>query len=235
MKVVILSITPYKEKDAIITAINESEIISFTAKSIFSERSHNKILNIPLTIADIEIEKGKLKYPILKSFGDLYSPLISDTSMEYMTSLNIIIEVMKKLLPDEDKHLMFNDLNDFITNLKNSKNYYISVIYFLNHLFKVAGYGFEVNHCVHCGSKQGIIAFSFSEGGFICEKCISDEIKRDLSPKEMNLLRKIYISKDASSLNNIEFEANDVEHILKLYFAFIYDNFGVTLNSFKTL
>lgn len=234
MKVVILNITEYKEKDAIITALNESEVISFTAKGIFSERSQNKILNVPLNIVDIEIEKGKLKYPILKSFNMIYCPLISDVSIEYMTSLNIITEATKKLLTDEDKHYMFNTLVDVITNLKSAKNYYALVLYYLDRLFSVAGYGFEVNGCVVCGSKKGIAAFSFADGGFICKDCLENNITQQLSASEMALLRNIYNSKDSATLEKIEFNSNEVEHLLKLYFSFIYDNFNITLNSFKT-
>ena len=58
MKIVVLSITPYKEKDAIIDAINEQGEMTFLAKGILDPKNKNSALNNLLAVADIEINEG---------------------------------------------------------------------------------------------------------------------------------------------------------------------------------
>ena len=77
MKIIVLSINPYKEKDAIVTAISEKETITFLARGIKDPKSKNAALNNILTVADIELMDGDFKYPILKSSKPLFSSLSS--------------------------------------------------------------------------------------------------------------------------------------------------------------
>ena len=67
MKVIILSITPYKEKDAIVNAINEEGVLSFTAHGVLDIASKNQLVNTPLNVLDIELRNTRGKYPSLKS------------------------------------------------------------------------------------------------------------------------------------------------------------------------
>ena len=74
MKIIILTINPYKEKDAVVTAISEEETITFLAKGIKDPKNQNFSLNNALSIADIELMDGDFKYPILKSSKQLFTP-----------------------------------------------------------------------------------------------------------------------------------------------------------------
>ena len=58
MKVIVLTINPYKEKDAIISAISEKEYITFLARGIRDPKSKNAAINNALCIADIELMDG---------------------------------------------------------------------------------------------------------------------------------------------------------------------------------
>ena len=75
MKIIVLSITPYKEKDAVVSAISEEESITFLARGIKDPKSKNTALNNILTIADIELMDGDFKYPILKGSKPLETSL----------------------------------------------------------------------------------------------------------------------------------------------------------------
>lgn len=235
MKIIILSITPVKEKDGIITGINENGLISISVRGMFSEKSKNKPLNVPLTIADVDLEEGKYKYPLLKSWSMVYSPLVNNPTLEYLTVINILLEATKSLLPDEDKHLMFNSLENAINALKNAKEVYLVALMFLNHVLKVAGYDFEVDNCVSCGSKKNITTFSFIDGGFLCKDCTDSGAVYDLSVPQMRLLRIVYKCPDFNLLNKVETNKDDIVALLNRYYSYIFDNFGVSLTSFKTL
>jgi recombinational DNA repair protein (RecF pathway) len=83
MKIIVLSITPYKEKDGIVNAISENESLTFLARGIKDPKSKNAALNNVLTVADIELMDGNFTHPILKSSKPLFSPLKVDMDAKY--------------------------------------------------------------------------------------------------------------------------------------------------------
>ena len=103
MKIIVLSITPYKEKDGIVNAISENESLTFLARGIKDPKSKNAALNNVLTIADIELMDGNFTHPILKSSKPLFSPLKVDMDAKYLASLMTIDEMMLNLFPEEEK------------------------------------------------------------------------------------------------------------------------------------
>ena len=107
MKIIVLSINPYKEKDAIVTAISESETITFLARGIKDPKSKNSSLNNPLTVADIELMDGDFKYPILKSSKPLFSSLKMEMNEKYLGSLLLMDEMILNLFPSEEQFVMF--------------------------------------------------------------------------------------------------------------------------------
>ena len=44
MEIIVISVSKYKEKDAVITAISNSELISFYARGVFSPTNKNAFL-----------------------------------------------------------------------------------------------------------------------------------------------------------------------------------------------
>lgn len=196
MKVIVLTANQYKEKDAIVTAIAEKELITFLAKGINDPKSKNSVLNNPLNIVDIDLIDGNLKYPILKNSKQLFTPLKVEMDTNYLGSLLLIGEMMLFLFPDEEKYKMFACLEEGVKALKKTNDWLMTLLILMSHVVRVGGFELEVNQCVICGKKQKIVAFSFSDGGFICENCFHNEIVKDLSKDQMLLLRKIFNVRD---------------------------------------
>ncbi len=236
MKIIVLSKTDYKEKDTILNAISENELISFKVRGGQSVTSPFLFLNNPLTIADVEfVDNPRYTSKILKSAKLLYTPLESGDSLNNLLSINLIAEAVNKLLPDEDKHLMFNDIESFFLENKGNNDYLLSQLLFLSRISEKAGYGLQVDECVRCGSKKEIVAFSFSEGGFICKNCLEEDIPIDLTGQQMKILR--YVVKAVNYHQFIEDHANDgiskddKKALLVKFAAFTDDIIGVKLNS----
>ena len=101
MKIIVLSIANYKEKDAIITAISQSETITFLARGIKDPKSKNAAINNPLMIADVELMDGDFKYPILKNFKELFVPMKLKMDSTYLGTLLLMNEMMLHFFPDE--------------------------------------------------------------------------------------------------------------------------------------
>ena len=123
MKIIVLSISPYKEKDAVISAISEDQFITFLARGINSPKSKNISINNPLTIADIDLMDGNFKHPVLKSSKQLFTPLRLDMDSKYLGSLLFINEIVNYLFPDEEKPKMFKAVEESITALMKGKDW----------------------------------------------------------------------------------------------------------------
>lgn len=234
MKVVILSISPYKEKDAIIDAIGENGDFTFLAKGIMNLKSKNYALNNPLVVADIELQEGNYKYPVLKSSTVIENPLKVNNDFYYLGCLFLIAEATKELLQPEERGNIFNSLIQAIICLKTANSPWAITICYLAKLFKETGYEFEVNQCVLCGAKKEIITFSFADGGFICRSCLEADMERDLTKNQMLIIRAAFNTKDVSRAT-FEVGKEDAMVVLNKFFEFIKDSYGVNLKSISII
>ena len=225
MKVIVLTINPYKEKDAIISGVSESECITFLARGIRDPKSKNAAINNPLTIADIELMDGNFKYPVLKSSKQLFTPMRLEMDAKYLGSLILMNEIVNYLFPDEDKPKMFKVLEEAVTALKKSDDWLLALLIFMSHALRVGGFELEVNKCVCCEKKNNIVAFSFVEGGFLCADCITPEVNRDLNKNQMLLLRKVFNSRDFHILGS-EYDHAEGLVLLQKVIEFMEEAFG---------
>lgn len=234
MKVIVLTINQYKEKDAIISAISQSEIITFLARGVKDPKNKNSAINNPLMIAEIELMDGDFKYPVLKSFKELFVPMKLQMDSNYLGTLLTMNEIMLHFFPDEEKCHMFSYLQESVVGLKRTNNWLMVLLLFMANAVRLGGFEFEVNRCVMCGQKNRIVAFSFIEGGFICEQCISDEIERDLTKDQMILLRSIFNATDYRLLDS-SFKKEDGLVLLRKFIAFAEEAFGYHLKNTRLI
>ena len=234
MKIIVLTITPYKEKDAIINAISEKESLTFLARGIKNPKSKNVALNTPLTVADIELMDGDFKHPILKSSKPISTSLKMEMDTHYLGSLLLIDEIMVNLFPEEDRYLMFSSLEKALDNIKNSGDWLMTLLIFMNHALTMGGFQLEANQCVMCGKKRDIVAFSFNDGGFICKDCFTDTIERDLNKTQMLLLRRI-INNREYDIAIKDYNQEDAELLLQKFIDHLQEAFGYNFKNLRLL
>ena len=234
MKIIILSVTKYKEKDAIINAISETGYVSLTAKGILDPKCKNHELNNILNIVDVDFIDGDYKYPIIKRSKIIMSAVDLNSDYYLMSTLMLLSESTLHCLDESDYYKVFNYLNDAIYALKNGENYLKVGLIYLARIITVSGYKYEFNHCLSCGSKENIVSFSFAEGGFICKKCANEETENDLTPSQLKLLRASFLVKNYQIPDKI-FNKNDGLYLLNKYCEFIFDGLGYRLNAIKLI
>ena len=236
MKVIILNKANYKEKDCIYDAISENEYFSFQAKRAQDSKSPYVWLNNPLTVADIELfEDGRYKHKLLKSAALVSTPLNNNDNLDYFLAMSTLLELTRTALEDNERHLMFSELLNAMDALRGGKEPLLVVLIYIARIIKISGIDLDVDKCVHCGDTTDIVAFSFNEGGFICRKHATEEIQRDLSLRQMKLIRYIFKIKDYSCVKSEEYERADKICLLNKLNEFINDYLGVSLKSIKVL
>lgn len=236
MKVIILSKTPYKEKDVIFNAISEDKYFSFRARGVIDNKSPYVWLNNELTIADIEVSEDKRsKYLSLKEAKPISSSLIGDGDLNYLFSLSVIGEAANKMLDDDEKHLMFPYIEGALKSLKEKKDYKMVILIFLANATKLAGAELNVDSCISCGSTSDIVAFSFADGGFYCRKCLEPDTPIDLNSSQMHLIRYIYRAPNFSCVKTDKFTEQDKNAVLHSLRNYIIDAVGVYIESLKKI
>ena len=151
MEIIVLSITPYKEKDGIVESLSKDGLITFLAKGIFDPKNKNAAINNIMVKADIELNEGKQKYPVLKTVSILDTPLKSNSNLSYLSGLMYIAEITKALLQDDEKIEMYDFLSKSLNGLKKDEKGLFVVLAYTAKVLKTSGYEFDVNHCVFCG------------------------------------------------------------------------------------
>ena len=236
MKVIILSKSSYKEKDCIYSAISQEGYISFMAKGAQDPKSKFVWLNNPLTIADVEfLSDGRYKHKVVNNATLISSPMVGATDYGYLASIGVLTEITRNILADEEKHLAFNECEAALNALRAGKDHLMVILIYLAKLIKLSGAELEVDHCIHCGTRENIIAFSFEDGGYICENCQSEDTVKDLNAAQLRLIRFIFKVKEYGSPNIDKLTDDDKKKILTKLKEFVDDIVGVRLNSLDAL
>ena len=236
MKVIVIGKTDYKEKDTIINAISEDGLISFKVRGSQVPTSHLAWINNPLTVAEVEyVENVRYIHQILKNATLVYTPL-KDKSINRLLFVNLVAEVANKMFSDEDKHALYGLILDLFKATDKANDFVIYELMFLANAVRLTGLEPEVNSCVMCGSKKDIVAFSFSEGGFICRKCLEPEMILDLNPSQMRWIRYLFNHHSFAELPDLsKFSKEDQVAIFNKLQNYIFDANGVKLESIKEI
>ena len=215
MKVIILSKSNYKEKDCIYNALSQEGLISFMAKGAQDPKSKYVWLNNPLTIADVDfLSDGRYKHKVINSAVLISSPMQKSTNYEYLVAINVLTELSKNVLADEEKHLIFNEVEATLNALKNDKDHYMVILVYLAKLIKLGGAELE---------------------GFVCRNCLNKETVRDLNGTQLHLIRYIFKANDYSLPEIDKYSLDDKKLILLKLKDFVDEYMGVKLNSLNVL
>lgn len=233
MEIIVLKHTPYKEKDAILEALSEDGNNSYLVKGLMSPKSPNIVLSNVLVLADIELEEGKYKHPLVKKSKIISSPYHLGDTLDKLGAITLIDEITINLLQEEERVALYSDLKKLIKDIEKNKTDIRSLIliYFMK-VLREAGYSFEVNKCVKCGTKKNIATFSFSSGGFVCKDCLEEE-SLNLSKEAMLSIRKAVLASGYQDIEELTDES--FKEVLKALDEFVYDSLGVKLKSTEFL
>lgn len=234
MKVIILGLTPYKEKDVIVNAINEDSYLSFSLKGALEGKNKNSGLKNPFTIADITLSEGNSKYKTVKNSEVIYSPLMGTPSLEYMTALSLLAECFKSLLQDEEKPLLFNMLEKALYEFRKQEHPHLIILSLLAEIITIGGYELSINACSNCGKKNEIVGFSFLEGGLICKECFKQSLASDLNLAQTKIIRNAFLNKSLD-LSSKDYDIKDLRITLFKLLEFIYDCYGVKFKNIEFL
>lgn len=230
-KGIVISLVKYKDYDAIVTAINESEIFSFYARGIYKKGSKNFPNLIELTYSEFSF----LRYDQERLFlleAKRIDGFQNLESIERISCLNLVRELTSILVKDNEAvqniFPIFKRCIEVI-NLEEVDPYTVALIYFAK-IMIVAGYQMNVNSCGRCNSKFKISGVSIRENSFVCSSCFKEEKDIKLSKDELLSLRYIFKCEE-EDFARVKLDEKVCRKLLKLLNLFIKDYENISLNS----
>lgn len=230
---IIINETPYGETSKIINILTkEKGIIGVMCKGAKSMKSSLRALTMPLTYGYFYIYYKEDKMSTLKdvdlinSFNNIKQDIMLIAYANYLTELT---QQIAKMEFDEEMYELF--ITALLKIDSNIDPLIITNIVELQYL-KYLGIELNLDCCVNCGNTKNIITLDGDSGGFICNKCYTNE--RKVSLKAIKLIR-MYNAVDIKSINNINIKDNskyEINYFLNRY----YDRYtGLYLKSKKFL
>lgn len=236
MKIIVIGQTDYKEKDFIINAIGEEGPVSFKVRGGLNPTSPFAWLRTVLVEAEVEyVENVRYRHQILKGASLIASPLPNNPSLKTMQAIGLATEIINKMFQDEEKHLLFFEIEKYLEAIKHLNNCTLAELIFIAKAIKASGYSFEVNKCIYCGNKKDIVAFSFADGGFICSNCIDEETPTDLNASQMRILRYIFNTDKYDQIDKDSLPEEDIKILLTKLYEFIYDSVGTRIDTINNI
>lgn len=159
----------YKDNDSILSVLCKDGLVSLRARGVKKINSKNASSVMSYAYSEFEVSRSNKSGYLTLNEGKLlnYPSFISD-NLEYISIINFVSEGIELI---EDKSDSFECFVDCLNAMKSKYKSEFILVAFLNYFLNKHGCKLNVDECVTCGKKEGIIKFSFENGGYLCKNC----------------------------------------------------------------
>ena len=233
---IVLRVTPLKEADAMVNAIDESGVFSFYAHGIKKLASKNASSVSELCLSDFVLNESSSGSLTLKE-GNGQQILVKDGDLLAISTAGFLSELTKNLFFEG-----FDDFNpeiyawfkaSLLALKAGADPLTVGLIYFA-HALSFAGYGLDVSQCVNCGAKKNIVAISYADGGYICNDCFDAEEDTKTPLLQLKILRYVFCC-GKEDISRIAFEDKDLYPIYDGLEQYLLEATGLKLKTLEFL
>lgn len=190
---IILSLTDYKENDAIIHVLTqENGRMSFVGQGVRKVTSKNGRNIQPCTHCTILYDHKENK-AMQKLRTVSVQHLFRHMKMDLKASVagNLVCEAVMSLLEEGEKsEEVYDHLGKALQFLDEGRHVDTVVAAFLSQLLKDLGFGLHVDGCVLCNDTK-VTSFSVKDGGFLCARHMMHEKATPWNPMDLKRFRLI--------------------------------------------
>lgn len=227
---IVIRVTSYKEKDAIVNVLTSKGIISFLASGVLNIHSKNNASVTLYSRSKFELNEKNNKAYSLKT-GQLISSM-SDVydNLNAMTALGIITELSEKCYDQEKCAEIYQIVLNVFENIKNKSVSIDSLLlYYLAYSIRNSGISISLNGCIHCGDRKQIVTVDYENGGLVCKKCF-DKTMKIYSRDYLLTLIKIFSTDLNSNLDDLP--SSSSSDLLDDLFEYLYNLVGIKIKSY---
>ena len=230
---IVIRVTPFREYDAMVNVLGKDRLYSFLAPGVLKFNSKLASAVNLYSRARFQTSKGKEGFrlrnaELLDSYENIKSNLTSLAVADFLG------EITNQFVQSDDASDVYPFLEKALDSLNDGFDpKTVALIYFAK-VLNVAGFGLEVNSCQKCGQTSAIVAVSYKDGGFICEKCFDPLKHVKCSAYKLKVIRFIF-KVDVDNFKKVSFEEPVVDELLKELNKFVKDVVQIELKSIKLL
>lgn len=198
---IVISEQDYKESSKIVKIITKEGIISVIAKGSRKLKSDLRISTTKLTygLFTMYYKEDNLStltsVDIIDNFKNIKKDIIKISYASYL--LDLAVQVIKQNKCDDVYNLLIDSLKKIDEGFDSMVITNILELKYLDYL----GVMPIIDECSLCGSKQSIATISGSNGGYICNNCLTNETIVD--HKTIKLIR-MFCYVDISKISKLE-------------------------------
>ena len=138
--------------------------------------------------------------------------------IELISYMSYITELTYQVAKQNDDENIYNIYIATVLKLNEKQNPIILTNIIELKLLDYLGVGLNLDSCIKCGNKHNIVTLDPDEGGYICQKCYTNE--KIISPKAIQLIRMYYLI-DINSITKIDIKQevrDEINYFLDKYY-----------------
>ena len=230
---IVLSRIPQKERDAMVRVLGPDGFSSFYARGALKvggatgfctqELCHSAFNLIVSSSGSLTLKEGRLLC--------LYAP---QGGLDGMLVAQLLLEYCLRFLSEDDAPMFYPNLVKALEALENGGDPFSVAIMFLAKAANVAGYGLEVDHCVLCGSKTGIVTMDLIHGGFLCADCLPASSSAPCGGEELRIYRHAFRCPEEDFVR-VHYPLSSAKEVLRRLLEHIQDQTGMSLKSLNPI
>lgn len=216
---IILTETPYGENSKIVNILTkEKGLIGVMCNNVKSIKNQLRTKTQRFTYAyfHVKYNENKLSKMIDIDIIDNLSNIKND--IELISYAQYINELTYQVYKQSESEEIYNLYISILLKLNQKQNPLILTNILELKYLDYLGVGLNLNNCVNCGDQKNIITIDPDEGGYICNKCYTNQ--KIISPKSVKLIRMYYLI-NIDSISHIKIEesiASEINYFIDKYY-----------------
>lgn len=189
----VLRLTPFKDSDAMVNAIDEEGFFSFRARGVEKLTSKNAPSVQAMTLSDFVLMESPSGGLSLKE-GVAVESFLRLEDLAEAGVLSFLQELTLKVVQEDEAPIAYGYLLSLLRLLSMGKDPLTMGLLYFAKVLTTAGYGLNVDNCVICGKRKDIVSLSYSEGGFLCRDDFDPETASKTSLRRLQIARFLFKS-----------------------------------------
>lgn len=226
--------TPYKERDFIVTAFSSEGLVTFKATGLAKQTAKLAGIVTLYAIIDAELDERKTGFALTNAVAISKNyKILSD--YECLSVLNFIGEASLRLLHEEQEvSTCYPYIRTAVLALEGPFSPLTLAYIALAKIVQAAGYGLDVNRCIYCQGRSDIVGINYLQGGFVCRSHLGHRNDIALSVDRLNIIRYSFLV-PAEQITKIAFENNVLVDLLDALVVYYQEQASTKLKSYHIL
>ncbi len=167
----VIKVSPFKDKDAMVTVLTPEGLFSFYARRVFDIKSQDAAGTTLGSYSQCHLRQGKSKGWTLTHVKNIRVPMQSLHGVEAYVSFSALLELVNLSLEGDDHLQLYQYFDRAVGFLATTPLF--GLLSFCIDMHHLHGISLVMHHCIICESKKNITGIHLDRGGLVCVDCLT--------------------------------------------------------------